>query len=258
MNGQASSSKPRRQVLITGCLGGIGQALVNAFHEAGYRVLGLDRSDCPTREQVHPDSYHSCDLSRLVTEPTYRETVINGLREKLEGTLDALVNNAAYQVVKPLAQLTAAEWLDSQNVNVSAPFFLTQALLPELSANRGSVVNIASIHAQLTKPEFVAYATSKAALIGLTKALAIDLGKSGVVVNAIAPAAISTPMLVDGFAGREDDFQSLASMHPMGRIGEPAEVARVAVLLADRQIGFASGSVISLDGGISSRLHDPV
>jgi NAD(P)-dependent dehydrogenase (short-subunit alcohol dehydrogenase family) len=94
-------------------------------------------------------------------------------------------------------------------------------------------------------------------LIGMTRALAVDLG-SKVRVNAVCPAAIATPMLVAGFEGRPQAYQELADMHPVGRIGQPLEVARTCLLLADEQLGFLTGACIALDGGIGARLHDPV
>jgi NAD(P)-dependent dehydrogenase (short-subunit alcohol dehydrogenase family) len=171
--------------------------------------------------------------------------------------LAALINNAAVQIVKPSAALTTDDWNRTLNVNLLAPFLLTQALLDELTASHGAVVNISSIHAMQTKPGFVAYATSKAALNGLTRSLAVDLG-GRVRVNSICPAAIDTPMLREGFAGREESFDRLAQMHPAGRIGEPAEVAALAVFLASDASAFMTGADIAIDGGIGARLRDPL
>jgi NAD(P)-dependent dehydrogenase (short-subunit alcohol dehydrogenase family) len=102
----------------------------------------------------------------------------------------------------------------------------------------------------------VCYATSKAALVGLTRALAVDLG-SRVRVNAINPAAVATPMLLDGFKGKEALYAALGGMHPLGRIAEPAEIAQVALFLASRKAAFITGAAFDVDGGILSRLHDP-
>jgi len=252
----ARHSAPRL-VLITGCLGGIGRALVEEFSASGYVVLGTDLPETAPVEGVVPDVYVSCDLARFCVEADYRVAVLAQIKGQAKGRLSTLVNNAAWQVVKPIEQLSADDWVKSQNVNVMAPFLLTQGLLAELEAEQGSVVNVASIHAQLTKPEFVAYATSKAALVGMTRALAVELG-ARVRVNALCPAAIATPMLVAGFDGRPARYQELADMHPVGRIGQPAEAARAARLLADGGLGFMTGATLQLDGGIGARLHDPV
>ncbi|MDO9238281.1 MAG: SDR family oxidoreductase [Aquabacterium sp.] len=243
--------------LITGCLGGIGRALVQAFADAGYTVIGMDLAEAATGPGPLPQHYISADLGKLCTDAAYRDTTLQHVQALVQGQLKVLINNAAWQVVKPIEQLSAADWMQTQNVNVMAPFLLTQALLAQLEAAKGSVINIASIHGQLTKPEFVAYATSKTALLGMTRAMAVELG-ARVRVNAVCPAAIATPMLVAGFDGKPEAYQQLADMHPVGRIGQPQEVARTCILLADDQLGFMTGASIALDGGIGARLHDPV
>lgn len=246
-----------QKAVITGCLGGIGRALVQAFSDAGYRVIGIDQQATPDDHAAGLHSYVPMDLHQLCIDATYRVNMIQRLVQTAGGALHVLINNAAWQVVKPTSALTLDDWSRTQNVNVTAPFVLTQALLGPLEAAHGSVINIASIHGQLTKPEFVAYATSKTALVGMTRALAVDLG-GRIRVNAVCPAAIATPMLVAGFEGRPDAYQQLAEMHPAGRIGQPDEVARTCLMLADPQLGFLTGSCIALDGGIGARLHDPV
>jgi NAD(P)-dependent dehydrogenase (short-subunit alcohol dehydrogenase family) len=137
-----------------------------------------------------------------------------------------------------------------------APLHLAQALLSDLEAAVGSVVNIASIHAVATKPGFVCYATSKAALVGLTRAMAVDLGPR-IRVNALLPAAVDTPMLRESFSGSETALGELGRMHPAGRIARPEEVARAAVFLASDQASFMTGAAVHVDGGIAGRLHDP-
>jgi NAD(P)-dependent dehydrogenase (short-subunit alcohol dehydrogenase family) len=126
-----------------------------------------------------------------------------------------------------------------------------------LEVAAGAVVNIASIHATLTKPEFVAYATSKAALVGMTRDMAVELGKR-VRVNAICPGAIDTDMLRAGFEGKEHEFRLLEKAHPTGSIGTPDDVAKLAVFLASPNNAFFTGGVYSIDGAIGARLHDPV
>jgi NAD(P)-dependent dehydrogenase (short-subunit alcohol dehydrogenase family) len=239
--------------VITGVAGGIGQALCHIFQDAGYRVIGLD-----LKETENGDRFIRADLQQICTDSTERAKVIDSIRNYLEnGELRVLVNNAAVQILKPTEKLTVEDWHRTLNINLVAPFVLTQALLSELEQAKGSVVNIASIHATATKPDFVCYATSKAALVGLTKSMAIDLG-SRVRVNAICPAAVATPMLMAGFEGKEELFKQLSAMHPLESIAQPEEVAQVALFLASPQASFITGASISVDGGISSRLHDPV
>ena len=159
-------------------------------------------------------------------------------------------------MVKPIETLTISDWTETLEVNLLAPFLLSQALLPELESAHGCIINISSIHAMLSKPSFTCYATSKAALSGLTRCMAVELG-GRVRVNAIAPAAVATPMLREGFRGRSEDYARLGEMHPLGRIADPREVAAAALFLCSPGSSFVNGAVLNVDGGISARLHDP-
>jgi NAD(P)-dependent dehydrogenase (short-subunit alcohol dehydrogenase family) len=240
-------------VLITGSQGGIGQALCAGFRAAGYFVVG---TDLPA-QGAGCDAYLAADLAVFARDAEARGRFARALERLRAGRpLKTLVNNAAVQTLAGAQDLTGEVLRETLDVNVVAPALLTALLLPELAAQRGSVVNIGSIHARLTKPGFVAYATSKAALSGLTRALAVDIGDR-VRVNAIEPAAMATGMLVEGFADNPEGLTRLARFHPLGRIGEPAEVADLAVFLASDRAGFLNGAVVALDGGIGSRLHDP-
>jgi NAD(P)-dependent dehydrogenase (short-subunit alcohol dehydrogenase family) len=218
-------------------------------------VIGLDRSNEPAgdAEWVRVRA----DLIEIVNDEGACDRVLGQIREHLpEGRLAALVNNAAIQIVLPTEELSIEDWRQTLDVNLVAPFVLSQQLLPELEAASGSVVNIASVHSTATKPGFVSYATSKAALSGMTRALAVDLG-GRVRFNAIVPAATSTPMLRQGFAGNEAAMAELGAMHPLGRIAEPQEVAAAAVFLASKAASFVTGVSLNVDGGILARLHDP-
>ncbi len=246
---------PPRTVLITGAAGGLGEALIQAFGAKGYRVWALDRVAHPDR--LVCDRYWQVDLDRFVNAEDYRGRLLADLAQTAGAQgIDALINNAAVQVLGGVDTLTAADWHLTLNVNLLAPFLLTQGLLAPLTVAVGCVVNISSIHARLTKPDFVAYATSKAALSGMTRAMAVDLG-GRVRVNAIEPAAISTPMLKAGFESRPERYDALARCHPQGRMGTPAEVAALALSLVSGELQFMHGACVGLDGGISARLHDP-
>ena len=241
--------------LITGVSGGIGGALVQAFHEAGYRIIATDL--IPPKNVPNIDHFFQINLERLIENETEANEFYELIRSVLNGEgLKVLVNNAALQIIKPLSEMTVRDMMRTLNTNAAAPFFLIQHFLTELEMMQGSVINISSIHAKLTKPNFVAYATSKAALSGLTRAMAVELG-SRIRINAIAPAAVATSMLKAGFEKNPEGFSTLSKMHPVGRIGEPCEVADLAVFLASDNAKFMNGGVYELDGGIGARLHDP-
>lgn len=243
-----------KTALITGALGGIGQALCSEFQKAGYFVIGTDKRE----GKCACDAFLHVDIRDLYSKADVRERVVADVRAILgERGLTVLINNAASQVLNRADDVKISDWDDTLETNLVAPFLLIQSLLPDLEKARGSVVNIASIHAVATKPGFVCYATSKAALVGMTRALAVDLGPR-VRVNAINPAATATPMLLAGFEGRSAEFDELAKKHPLERIAQPWEVAKTALFLASPDAAFISGASLHIDGGIGGRLHDPV
>ena len=243
-----------RTALITGSEGAIGAALVTAFTNSGYRVVGLDLA---VTSDVLGDDYAHVDLDRIVEDAPYRHVTLERLKEKIGAPgLAALVNNAAVQRVGRFNELSDRDWRETLNVNALAPMLLIRELHDELRKGGGSVVNISSIHATQTKPGFSAYAVSKAALTGLTRALALELGPL-IRICAVAPAAIDTPMLRAGFSGSDAKVEQLKRCHPIGRIGRPDEVASLCVYLCSDAARFIHGTVFELDGGISARLHDP-
>lgn len=164
----------RKTALITGASGEIGQSLCSVFRNDGYKVIALDR----TEKLVDADFFVKADLNKICNDSNYCLEIVDQIHTLVtvsEG-LDVLINNAAIQIIKPMIQIGIADWNQTLNVNLIAPFLLTQKLFSLLEKARGSVVNISSIHAKLTKPEFSCYATSKAALLGLTKSMAVELG----------------------------------------------------------------------------------
>lgn len=241
--------------VVTGAAGGIGCAMVKVFYDAGYRVIATDR--LPQPADLCCAAYLEIDLLRLVDNQRYGQEVARDIRQALgEDRLDVLINNAAVQILGGADSLSRKDWRQTIDVNVLAPFLLTQELLSELEVSKGCVINIGSIHARLTKKGFVAYATSKAALAGMTRALAVDLG-ARVRVNAIEPAAIETEMLKAGFEGEPERYARLLDCHPQGRLGRADEVAQLALAIAAGSLGFLHGACIGMDGGINGRLFDP-
>jgi len=247
----------QKAALITGAAGGIGRAMANIFREAGFFVIATDRVGKPV--DLRYDYYLQADLTLLVQDEAYAARFFTDVRDCLAThclRLNVLINNAAIQILGGLDSLTRSDWRQTLDVNLLAPFLLVQALLPELEKAQGNVVNIGSIHARLTKKNFVAYATAKAALAGLTRAMAVDIGPR-LRINAIEPAAIETEMLIDGFKEFTEGYVNLKAYHPIGRIGTAEEVARAALWLASDTSSFFHGACIRLDGGLSNALHDP-
>ncbi|MCS7010094.1 MAG: SDR family oxidoreductase [Anaerolineales bacterium] len=244
----------QKSVLITGASGGIGQALCMEFKKSGYRVIATDVTG---RSNLACDCFLEADLRSLCRDEESLKQFIQDVEANIQDScLSVLVNNAAVQILNRTTAVSMQDWRDTLDVNLLAPFLLAQALLPYLEKAEGSIINIGSVHAIATKPGFVCYATSKAALVGLTRALAVDLG-GRVRVNAVNPAAVATAMLIEGFQGKEERLAVLGGLHPIGRIAEPHEVARTVVFLASGAASFITGAAVNIDGGILSRLHDP-
>lgn len=247
----------QKWVLITGSAGGIGQSLVDEFLEAGYSVIATDITFNTKKSDSERSISLPIDLEQIVKSEEYTNEFVHQIQSKTNGHgIDCLINNAAVQILAPCTRLTRNHWQTTMNVNLSAPFFLSQALLPVLIKNKGAIVNISSIHATQTKREFTAYATSKAALSALTRNMVLDLGAE-IRINAIEPAAIATEMLKAGFTGKSEQYAELEKFHPVNRIGRPEEVAELAVFLCSKKASFVQGACISASGGIQSSLKDP-
>jgi NAD(P)-dependent dehydrogenase (short-subunit alcohol dehydrogenase family) len=256
----ARGRSPDRSVLITGAAGGIGSALVKHLNTEGWRVIATDRPEaCPPPTYQTGPAVHWLpgDLEPLASAGEPLESFALEVVELSRGApLSAIVHNAALQRLGSFADLTIADWQTSLAVNLLAPVAISRRLLGELISSRGSIVHISSIHSQLTKAQFTAYATSKAALSGLTRALSVEIGHL-VRVNAIEPAAIRTPMLEAGFADHPELLAKLEAFHPSGSIGLPLDVARAVSYLIDPANSFLNGCSLKLGGGIHNRLHDP-
>lgn len=246
--------KIKKSVVITGANGGIGKELCKQFSLAKYKVVAVDihfEANC-----TH-DLYYQMDLQAYVEDENVRAEFIKWLEIfNNKYPIHCLVNNAATQIIGALDDLTVYQARKTFDVNLIAPFLLIKDLKKYLENVKGSVINISSIHAKLTKSKFSLYASSKSGLSGLTRALAVELG-SKIKINAIEPAAILTPMLKSGFNNQPEKFEILKKIHPSGDIGEAREVAKLACMMATSE-SFLNGACISLDGGIGSCLHDPI
>jgi NAD(P)-dependent dehydrogenase (short-subunit alcohol dehydrogenase family) len=182
--------------------------------------------------------------------------------ENIEGHLDALVNNAAIQLLKPLLETEPEEWDHIMGINVRAVYLTIKYAHPLMRIQGGSIVNISSIHAVATSENLAAYVSSKGALTALTRAAALELARDGIRVNAILPGAIDTAMLRSGlWRGNlatdttENRILELGKKHSLGRIGKPEEIGETVVFLSDQaKSGFITGQSIIVDGGATARL----
>jgi NAD(P)-dependent dehydrogenase (short-subunit alcohol dehydrogenase family) len=168
-----------------------------------------------------------------------------------------LVNNAAIQVNKSIEDTTPEEWARQMAVNVGGVFLCSKYFLPCLRASHGAIVNMASVNGYFVEPLCAGYCATKAAIIGLTKAMAIDCGPDQIRVNSICPGYIDAGLAEGYFQAQHDPAAAriaAGKLHALGRIGRPEEVARVAAFLASDDASFMTGSAVPVDGGFGSGL----
>ncbi len=243
-------------VIVTGQRGGLGSALTKEFTSSGFHVIGMDLEVGDESDAGYEHAQISVDLKAL-TDPNEGNRLKDRIQHELrDHDLLALVNNAATQHVQTLAQLDPTVLIESLKINAVAPLVLGQLLFANLQQNAGSILNISSIHVDQTKRRFGAYSISKSALSAVTRAMAIEWGDR-IRVMELRPAAISTEMLEAGFVDRQEARRQLNEYHPTGRIGTPAEIARISRQLIELDAPFLNGTVVNTDGGISHMLHDP-
>lgn len=238
----------RRTMLLTGASRGIGHATVKRFSAAGWRVITCSRQpfpeNCPW--EMGPEDHIQVDLA----DADNTLAAIAEVKQRLEGgRLDALVNNAGISPKGPggarlgTIETPLEDWKRVFQVNFFAPMMLARGLMDELKAARGSVVNVTSIAGSRVHPfAGAAYATSKAALAGLTREMAADFGPHGIRVNAISPGEIDTAILSPG-------TDAIVAQIPMRRLGTPQEVAKAIYFLCTDQSGYVHGAEIHINGG---------
>ena len=234
-----------RRVLVTGGTRGIGRAVAEAFLQRGDRVLFLYRKSEEQAEELRQLGAvgYRCDLSDL---SALKETCKRILAE--EGSVQVLVNNAGIAQFSLLHEVTDEMWEAVRSVNYDAPFYLTRAFLPGMIRQKyGRILNISSMWGQVGASCEVAYSAAKAGVIGFTKALAKEVGPSGITVNCIAPGVVDTEMNA-GLSG--DTQKELKEETPLGRLGTPLDVAKACIFLSSEDGAFITGQVLGVNGGL--------
>jgi NAD(P)-dependent dehydrogenase (short-subunit alcohol dehydrogenase family) len=241
----------KKTLILTGASRGIGHATVKRFASAGWRVITCSRhafpENCPW--EMGPEDHIQVDLA----DPADTLRAIGEMRERLKAQgsrLNALVSNAA---ISPKGQggsrlgaidTPLEDWQHVFQVNFFAPIMLARGLIAELERAKGAVVNVTSIAGGRVHPfAGAAYATSKAALAGLTREMAADFGRRGIRVNAISPGEIDTAILSPG------TDKIVAEQIPLGRLGEPEEVAKAIYFLCTDQSSYINGAELHINGG---------
>jgi NAD(P)-dependent dehydrogenase (short-subunit alcohol dehydrogenase family) len=245
-----------RVSVVTGAGSGIGRAIAGALSAEGSRVVLVDLDGAKAEAVAAALGGDARAFKADVADP---QSVAN-LHEFVHtqfGLLDILVNNAAIQVNKKIEDTSPEEWNRQMAVNVGGVFLCSRAFLPDLRKTRGVILNMSSVNGVFVEPFCAGYCATKGAILAFTKALAIDHGREGIRVHAICPGYIDAGLAEGYFESQVDPAKAreeAGSLHALGRIGRPEEVARAAVFLASDDASFMTGSALVVDGGFSAGL----
>lgn len=240
----------RRIALISGGSSGIGEACVRLFAKEGWAVVFLCRSHQEHARRITEElrgqgldvAFRMCDIADAAQVSATVEGVLKDYKH-----IDALVNCAGIAHRALLTDMTDEAWRRLMAVDLDSVFYLQRAVLPAMiSRGGGAVVNVSSMWGEVGASCEAAYSAAKAAVIGLTKAMAKEVGPSGIRVNCVSPGVIRTPM---NAALTEEDYAALAEETPLGRIGTPEECAEAILFLASDKASFITGQVLGVSGG---------
>lgn len=241
-----------KSILVTGSSRGIGKAIAGLAHKHGYTVIVHGQTDSEALQQTHEQLNGSVKAVFDVADKQATHSAINELLDKV-GTIDVLVNNAgvARNFIKDVSEMDDDKALEEYRTNVLGTLHCTQAVLPKmLEQKSGSVINIASIkgHYNLATISTLTFATTKAGIISLTKALAKSYGDKGIRFNSVSPGYVETDQVNDW---NEETFNRINNGTILGRIAKPDEIAPLVMFLASEEASYITGSDFLADGGYS-------
>jgi NAD(P)-dependent dehydrogenase (short-subunit alcohol dehydrogenase family) len=247
-----------RVAFVTGGAHGIGRACVERLQRAGAAVVFCDIEADVGRELAERLSPDGAPVEFVEADVTSEEQMARATRFAIErfGSLDVVVANAGIDRPFDAATMTQAEWEEFMGIDLKAVWLTVKPALPQMrEQRRGAIVTIASIHAFVTSTGKFPYAAAKSGVVGITRSLALDEGKHGIRANAVCPGYTRTRMLMGGVEPSEFEAAEaeMRAMHPLGRIGEPIEIANVVAFLASDEASFVTGATILVDGGLSAR-----
>lgn len=244
-----------KSVLVTGAGRGLGFEIARTFHAAGATVYLNDR----TGEKVAHAIARAGGGPRFIAAPADLATA-EGAAEatapaRRQGRLDIIVNNAAVNVEKPIAETDDAHWDLHLAVMLKAAFFTVKSALPLLRASKGCVINIASELGLQAIANNIAYVAAKHGLLALTRSMALELAPDGIRLNALCPGTIDTELMQEcakASGNPADYYRRFANYHPLGRLARPEEIAAFVLCLASPAAAFMTGASVAIDGGSSA------
>ena len=244
-----------RVAIVTGAGQGIGEAICKRFVDEGAQVIGIDRNPETLSQHVDKMSSFIPFIADVQNHEALEECVNQAIQK--HNKVDILVNNAGFQCTVNFVESTLEQWQETHRVNLEAQYVLCKLIVPHMiQAGYGRIVNISSTQSIAVEPSVTAYAASKSGINALTRSLAVELAEYEILVNAIAPGCIHTPMsIINGVDETKTDvFQEWYVRQrkiPLGRPGKAEEVASVALFLASDECAYVTGHTLVVDGGLT-------
>lgn len=239
-----------RAAIVTGAASGIGRATAQLFAEEGAKVLAVDLPG----KNLAADHANIVTFEKSVGDADAADAIVSEAVKRF-GRLDIVMNNAGISSSTRIEDLTEDIWQRTLNVNLSAQMRICQKAVPHLKASSaGRIINVASVMAEGTDYGLAAYCASKAGVAGLTRTLALELGKFGITANYLEPGAIKTGMTSGLWDARPDVAEIWAKKAALRRLGQPIDLARAALFLASDDGGFVTGHGLVVDGGLMLRV----
>ena len=235
-----------KTAIITGAAGGIGQAVADAFFEAGANVFAVDQSEMHRQKDHRKEGTYICHMADVSCASSVNAAIKKCLNDI--GPPDILINIAAISTPCPVGEMTLKNWNYNLNVNLTSVFLCTQAVLPYMiELGKGCIINFSSMIARTGGETSAHYSAAKSGIEGFSRSLAREVGPAGIRINVIAPGMIDTPMLD---LMPQTQLQKLIKRIPLGRIGNPRDIVGLTLLLASDAGNYITGQTFHINGGL--------